>query len=118
MGAGQKRYERMRRAQVSGSAGREEPDELGESMRWLLTVLNEKQRRLYLGLESMRLGHGGDLQISRMTGVNVKTIARGRRQLQQQQITTERIRAGGGGRPALKKRELYTIVPSLLHTDN
>ena len=99
----QKRYERMRRAQVSGSAEREEPDELGESMRWLLTVLNEKQRRLYLGLESMRLGHGGDLQISRMTGVNVKTIARGRRQLQQQQITTERIRAGGGGRPALKK---------------
>ena len=96
----QKRYERMRRAQASGSADLE-PDELGESMRWLLTVLNEKQRRLYLGLESMRLGQGGDLKISRRTGVNVKTIALGRRQLQQRQITTERLRAVGGGRPAL-----------------
>ncbi len=99
----QERYERMRRTQASGSAELEEPEKWGQSMRWLLTVLDEKQRRLYLGLESMRLGHGGDLQISRLSGVNVKTIARGRRQLQQRQIPTERIRALGGGRPALKK---------------
>lgn len=95
----QERYERMRRAQASGSAEREE---LGESMRWLLTVLDEQQRRLYLGLESLRLGRGGDRQISRMSGVNVKTIASGRRQLQQRQITTERLRAVGAGRPPLK----------------
>ena len=99
----QERYERMRRAQASGSAQREELDELGESMCWLLTVLDEQQRRLYLGLESLRVGRGGDRQISRMSGVNVKTIASGRRQLQQRQITTERLRAVGAGRPPLKK---------------
>ena len=72
-------------------------------MRVLLSVLNEKQRRLYLGFESIRLGHGGDAQISRLTGANVKTIARGRRQLQSRDITVERIRDVGGGRPPAKK---------------
>lgn len=36
-----------------------------------------RQVFLYLGLESMRLGHGGDATLSRLTGVNVKTIALG-----------------------------------------
>jgi len=34
----------------------------------------------------------------------VKTIALGRRQLQARDITAERIRALGGGRPSLKKK--------------
>ena len=80
------------------------PAEVRESMRSLLSVLNEKQRRLYLGLESIRLGHGGDAQIARMTGVNVKTIALGRRQLQAGDIALERIREAGGGRPSIKKK--------------
>jgi hypothetical protein len=81
-----------------------EPDALRGNMRLLLSVLNEKQRRLYLGLESIRLGPGGDAKISRITGVNVKTIALGRRQLQAGDITSERIRAVGGGRPSIKKK--------------
>lgn len=80
------------------------PSEFRERMRLLVSVLNEKQRRLYLGLESMRLGHGGDAMISRMTGVNVKTIALGRRQLQAGNITMERIREVGAGRPSIKKK--------------
>lgn len=101
----EKRYEVIQQAHERGSAGIEEvPDEMRESMRLLLSVLNEKQRRLYLGLESMRLGHGGDVKISRITGVNVKTIALGRRQLWAGNITAERIREVGGGRPSLKKK--------------
>lgn len=101
----EKRYAAIQPTHQRGSRGiAEEPDEMRESMGWLLSVLNEKQRRLYLGLESMRLGHGGDVTISRMTGVNVKTIALGRRQLQARDITAERIREVGGGRPALKKK--------------
>jgi hypothetical protein len=80
------------------------PDEVGDSMRWLLSVLNEQQRRLYLGLESIRLGHGGDTAIARITGVNVKTIAQGRRQLQARDVTPERIRKAGAGRPPVKKK--------------
>jgi hypothetical protein len=85
-------------------AGIPVPDEITESMRLLLSVLNEKQRRLYLGFESIRLGHGGDAKISRITGVNVKTIALGRRQLQAGDVDVKRIREVGGGRPSVKKK--------------
>jgi hypothetical protein len=106
-GVGQleKRHAAMQQTQTSEAPAVEQmPGELGESVRLLLSVLNEKQRRLYLGLESIKLGHGGDTTISRMTGVNVKTIARGRRQLQAGHITMDRIREVGAGRPSIKKK--------------
>jgi hypothetical protein len=55
---------------------------IADHMRWLLSILDEKQSRLYLGFESIRVGYGGDAAIARITGVNVKTIARGRRELE------------------------------------
>lgn len=69
----------------------------------LLSALNEKQRRLYLGFESLKLGHGGDIQIARISGVNVKTVARGRTELQAGDVSMDRIRAAGAGRPSVKK---------------
>lgn len=74
-----------------------------QQLHTLLDALNEKQRRLYLGLESMKLGHGGDIRIARLSGVDVKTIARGRAELQVGHIDTDRIRAVGAGRPSVKK---------------
>jgi len=47
----------------------------------LLTRLNEKQRRWYVGLESIRLGYGGNRTLCRMTDTNVQTIRPGRREL-------------------------------------
>jgi hypothetical protein len=107
VGAGQleKRYEAIEQAQRKTTPDVEAmPDEWRENMRVLLSVLNEKQRRLYLGLESIRLGRGGDAKISRITGANVKTIALGRQQLQEGHITMERIREAGAGRPSIKKK--------------
>lgn len=78
--------------------------EIADHMRWLLSVLNEKQSRLYLGFESIRVGHGGDVAIARITGVNVKTIAQGRHELQQRQNDPDRIRTIGAGRPEIKKK--------------
>jgi hypothetical protein len=75
-----------------------------ESMHFLLSFLDEKQRRLYLGLESMRLGHGGDSKISQITGVNIKTVARGRQELHSRGVTPDGIRRAGAGRPSLKKK--------------
>ena len=102
----EKRYSVIQQADKRRALGIEEmrSEEMCESMRWLLSALNEKQRRLYLGLESMRLGHGGDVKISRITGVNVKTIAQGRRQLLARNVTVERIRQAGGGRPSIQKK--------------
>jgi hypothetical protein len=81
----------------------DDPD-IQRGLNAFLTTLNEKQRRLYVGFESMKLGHGGDVILSRVTGMNVKTIARGRRELLSHNITLERVRQVGGGRPRLEKK--------------
>lgn len=78
-------------------------EEITEHLRTLLSVMNEKQRRLYLGFESLKIGRGGDAAMASLAGVNVKTVARGRRELESKAITLERVRAAGAGRPRLKK---------------
>jgi len=74
-----------------------------QSLDVFLSNLNEKQRRLYLGFESMKLGSGGDTIMAQITGVNIKTIAKGRNELKDHDITPDRIRKTGGGRHPIKK---------------
>jgi hypothetical protein len=69
-----------------------------------LSTLNEKQRRLYAGLESLRAGRGGDSQVARLTGLNVHTIARGREELRQRDVDIDRIRRPGAGRKSVEKK--------------
>ena len=77
--------------------------QLHAHINFLVSTLDERQRRLYVGLESQRLGHGGDRLLAQITGLSVDTIAAGRRELQKaQQI--ERIRAPGGGRLPVEKK--------------
>lgn len=84
----------------------------------LLSVLNEKQRRLFLGFESMRLGYGGDTIMSNLTGIDVRTIARGRNELLSHEITPEKIRKKGSGRPGIKKKtEILIEIEKLLEND-
>ena len=73
-------------------------------LKTFLSILNEKQRRLYVGFESMKLGHGGDAFLSQLTGMDVKTISRGRQELLSQDVSMERIRQAGGGRPSAEKK--------------
>jgi len=72
-------------------------------LRAFLATLNEKQRRLYAGFESLRLGRGGDTVVAGWTGLNVKTVARGRQELQAGGVPMDRVRAVGAGRPVSKK---------------
>jgi hypothetical protein len=67
------------------------------------SLLDERQRRLYAGLESLRLGHGGDQMISSLLQIDNHTVARGRRELIQRDIALDRIRKKGGGRLPIKK---------------
>jgi hypothetical protein len=69
----------------------------------LLSTLDERQRRLYVGLESKKLGHGGDHQLSVITGMSVPTIARGRKELDQE-VRSARIRRPGAGRKPIEKK--------------
>jgi hypothetical protein len=69
------------------------------------SMLNERQRRLYAGLESLKLGHGGDVYIASLLGMDPHTVARGRQELIHGDLSRDRIRAEGGGRlPQEKKR--------------
>ncbi len=79
------------------------PDELKAAIVLFFSMLNEKQRRLYVGLESFKWGHGGDRKIADLLGLNVGTVAKGRRDLLTQDVESERIRKAGGGRKSVKK---------------
>ncbi len=70
----------------------------------LFSLLDERQRRLFAGLESMLLGWGGDRRIAEMTGLDVHTIAKGRRELLEGKLAEGIRRPGGGRKPVEKKR--------------
>ncbi len=69
----------------------------------LVSVLDERQRRLYAGLESLRHGHGGDLRVAAQLGMAPATVAKGRKQLLSGDSETDRVRKLGGGRKPLEK---------------
>ena len=72
----------------------------------LLSRLDEQQRRWFVAHESQRLGFGGDVRMSQVTGLNVDTIARGRAELSQDLADrpTDRVRVPWAGRPSVEKR--------------
>jgi hypothetical protein len=74
-----------------------------EYLALFMSLLNEKQKRLFAGYESIKTGYGGDKVISQKTGLNIKTISRGRKELLSKDIDIEKIRKTGAGRPSLKK---------------
>ena len=82
----------------------------------MVSTLDEHQRRLYVGIEAQRLGHGGDRILAQITGLSVATIAAGRREVESAQ-PTEHIRAPGGGRPRVEKKDptILGALERLLH---
>ena len=81
------------------------PDEVKAAIILFYGLLDEQQRRLFAGLESIRLGHGGDTLLGDFLGLDAHTVARGRQQLLDRNVVSGRIRRQGGGRqPAEKKR--------------
>ena len=75
-------------------------------MNVLLGRLNEQHRRWYVALEAERIGHAGSERLAQITGMNVNTIRRGRRELNVDLAgrPTDRVRKPGGGRPELEKK--------------
>jgi len=68
------------------------------------SLLDEQQRRLYAGLESLQLG--GDRQIADLLHLDPHTVAKGRRQLLAQDVEVGRVRGVGGGRKRTGKKRL------------
>lgn len=79
-------------------------DELKAALILFLATLDEKQVRLYAGLESLKWGHGGDSKLAAILGLDVGTIARGRRELLGEDIEVDRVRRAGAGRKPVGKK--------------
>jgi len=87
--------------------GGEHPDRLLHyRMNLLLSRSDEQQRRWYVALEAMKVGYGGDRLLSQITGMDVETIRRGRREMEDslQGRPTDRVRLPGAGRPPVEKK--------------
>lgn len=89
---------------VHAAALQVSPDELQAAILLFYSLLDEQQRRLFAGLESMRLGHGGDALLGAFLGLDVHTVARGRQQLLDRNVVGGRTRRAGGGRIATEKK--------------
>ena len=72
----------------------------------LLGRLNEPQRRWYVGVLSQEPASPGDVQLSLISGVDEKTIHRGRQELQADllEVPLVRERQAGGGRLLSEKK--------------
>jgi hypothetical protein len=80
------------------------PNELRAAIVLFFSSLDEKQRRLYAGLEALKTGRGGDARIAELLGLDAGTVARGRRELLAQDVEVERVRTAGGGRKPVEKK--------------
>jgi len=80
------------------------PEELRASIVLFFSMLDEKTRRLYAGLEALKTGRGGDARIADLLGLSVATVARGRQELLNRDVETERVRKAGAGRKTLEKK--------------
>lgn len=85
-------------------ASDEVSDEMKAAIVLFFSMLDEKQRRLYAGLESLKLGYGGDQRIAGFIGMDSHTVAKGRRELIEQDFEVDRIRKAGGGRKPVEKK--------------
>ena len=76
-------------------------------MNLLLSRLNEPQRRWYVGHFSQKPGGPSDRQLSLITGLDEKTIRRGRKELESGlvDLPRDRQRRAGGGRPPTEAQD-------------
>ena len=80
------------------------PDELKAAIVLFFSLLDEQQRRLYAALESFKLGYGGDRKMADILGLDVGTVARGRRELLDHDVKVDRVRRAGAGRKLIEKK--------------
>jgi hypothetical protein len=61
-------------------------------MQRLFAMLSEKDRRRYAGIEAAKLGHGGIEYISKLFGIDSKTVRRGLLELGTDDLEPDRVR--------------------------
>jgi hypothetical protein len=77
-----------------------------QRMNLFLSRLSEPQRRWYVGMLSQQPDSLSDVELARITGLDRKTIRRGRREVNAglAELAPERQRRPGGGRRSAEKK--------------
>ena len=73
-------------------------EQLAAKWHKLKPFLDERSRRVFAGLEAAQIGPGGKKLVHEVTGLDWKTIARGIRDAQSEEVPPPLIRLPGGGR--------------------
>jgi len=79
-------------------------DELRAGIILFFSLLDEKQRRLYAGMEAAKLGYGGDRKIAGLLGLDPHTVAKGRLELFGGSVERGCVRNAGAGRKPVEKK--------------
>jgi hypothetical protein len=99
---------RLLLAQPSWSGGAPHPEAISDEAKagilLFFSLLDEQQRRLYAGLQSILLGPGGDILMAGLLELDPHTVAKGRHQLLEQDVQFDRTRRTGSGRKPVEKK--------------
>ena len=77
-------------------------EQLGPSLQKVLPMLDERSRRLVLGMAAEAEGEGGTGRIAALTGASWQTVANGKAELAaEEEVPAGRTRRPGGGRKLL-----------------
>jgi len=81
-----------------------------DHIRTMMPLLNEKQKRLFLGSIAKEYGHGGVKKVCEISGVSAHTVIKGKKELTDgADMLDGRVRKSGGGR-----KKLEAELPGLL----
>jgi len=80
------------------------PDEVKAAIVLFAALLDERQLRLFAGIEVLQFGRTAEGWLSELLGVHRQTIARGRQELLDRKVDFERVRKKGAGRPRVEKK--------------
>lgn len=70
----------------------------------LAQMMNEKERRQFVGFLAKQHGHGGIERMVEITGLHRATISRGQKELENETLDEGRVRRHGGGRKLREKK--------------
>ena len=87
-------------------------DEIAVRFARIRPFLDERQRRLWLGVEAGVLGRSGVAVVAWATGTDPKTVRRGRDELESGIEPDGRVRGPGGGRPSVVEFD-EELLPAL-----
>ena len=73
----------------------------------VMAELDERSRRLFVGILARQHGCGGIQPVAQITGLSRMTIRRGLRESERGQVeSSDRVRRPGGGRKCVEKKRL------------